>query len=150
MTKQNKKAIIYKSEIQNSVGAGMWIRAVVRTSGTSIQNRNRRPKTKMANTTHQFPVSNSSVGCRVKQLRNSLYELEESCNKYSHEQKKNIRKSKKGETEHLKSDKKQRESKKKKKKQSVATFSPKRKGEEQGTKMTEAEPTWYVRQSRRQ
>lgn len=120
----------------------------MRTSGKSIQNRIRSPKTKMVNTTHQFPVSNSSVGRRVKQLRNYLYELVESCNKYSHKQKKNIRKSKKGETEQLKSDKKQRECKKKK--QSVATFSPKRKGEEQGTKMTEAEPTRYVRQSSRQ
>lgn len=56
MTKQSKKAIIYKSEIQNSVGDRMQIRGVVRTSETSILNRNRSPKTKMVNTTDQFPV----------------------------------------------------------------------------------------------
>lgn len=87
------------------------------------------------------------MGCRVKQIRNSLYELEESCNKYNHKQKNNIRKPKKGDTEQLKNDKKQRECKKKK--QSVATLSPKRlRGEEQGTRMTETETTRYNGQSR--
>lgn len=41
-----------------------------------------------------------------------------------------------------------KENAKKKKKQSVATLSPKRKGEEQGTRMTETETTRYNGQSR--